>query len=538
MSDTTLLLGGRIHTPAGAGATAMAVTGGVVAWVGDDRVGRALHPDANVVDLGGAWVAPAFVDAHVHATATGLLLNGLDLTGCASLTEFLHALRDHVAENPGMLVWGHGWDETWWPERRPPTREEIDRACAGAQVYLSRIDVHSALVSTALVERTPLARGAEGWDADGPLTRVAHHHVRRAARDSLSTQQRRSAQLAFLQHAASQGIAAVHECAGPDISGSDDLAALLDLAAGGGVPDVVGYWGELGALRTAKELGVRGLAGDLFVDGALGSRTAALHEPYTDDPMTSGALYLDAEAVAEHLVECTRNGLQAGFHVIGDAGVAEVLAGFRSAAETLGVPALAAAKHRLEHLEMVDAEQAAEFGRYGVAASVQPLFDAAWGGPSAMYAQRLGLERGTALNPFSALAAEGVLLAFGSDAPVTSVDPWSSVRAAVHHRTEGFGVSPRAAFTAHTRGGWRAAGVDDGSTGTLVPGAPATYAVWETGELVTGTPDARVQRWSTDPRSGVPGLPNLSDESVPPRCVRTVLRGETLYRADSGDDSL
>ncbi|CAM01590.1 hypothetical protein A8924_2679 [Saccharopolyspora erythraea NRRL 2338] len=536
MSDTTLLLGGRIHSPAGPDVTAMAVIDGTVAWVGSDQVGRALHPDAEVVDLGGAFVTPAFVDAHVHATSTGLLLNGLDLTGCASLTEFLHALRDHVEEHPGSLVWGHGWDETWWPERRPPTRSEIDSAAAGAAVYLSRIDVHSALVSSALVERAPLARGAEGWSQEGPLTRVAHHHARSAARESLSSAQRREAQLEFLRDVASKGVACVHECAGPDISGADDLADLLDVAAKGGLPEVVGYWGELGALERARELGVRGLGGDLFVDGAIGSRTAALHEPYTDDPSTSGVLYLDAQAVAEHLVECTRNGLQAGFHVIGDAGVAEVAEGFRRAAETVGVPALAGARHRLEHLEMIDAEQAAELGRYGVAASVQPAFDAAWGGTEDMYARRLGTARGTRLNPFSQLAASGVLLAFGSDAPVTPVDPWRSVQAAVNHRTEGFGISPRAAFTAHTKGGWRAAGVDDGVTGTLVPGAPATYAVWDAGELVVAAPDSRVQRWSTDPRAGVPGLPDLSSGARLPRCLRTVLRGETIYVRQSDDD--
>ncbi|MDR7303483.1 amidohydrolase [Haloactinomyces albus] len=536
MSETTLLLGGRIHAPGSPDATAMAVTGGTIAWVGADNVGRALHPDAHVVDLGGAFVAPAFVDSHVHATSTGLLLNGLDLTGCASLTEFLHALRDHVAEHPGTLVWGHGWDETWWPERRPPTREEIDAAAGGAPVYLSRIDVHSALVSTALVERAPLARGAEGWHESGPLTRVAHHHARSAARESLSVSQRRDAQFAFLRHAASQGIASVHECAGPDISGVEDLADLFGLAEQGGVPEVVGYWGELGALDTARQLGVRGLAGDLFVDGAVGSRTAALHEPYADDPSTSGVLYLDAEAVAEHLVECTRNGLQAGFHVIGDAGVAEVAEGFRRAARIVGAPALASSRHRLEHLEMIDAGQADELGRFGVAASVQPLFDAAWGGREDMYARRLGPDRGARLNPFSQLAASGLVLAFGSDAPVTSVGPWGAVRAAVHHRTDGFGISPRAAFTAHTRGGWRAAGIDDGVTGTLVPGAPATYAVWDAGELVTGTPDSRVQRWSTDPRSGVPGLPDLAPGKRLPRCLRTVLRGETIYARDPGDE--
>lgn len=535
MSDTTLLIGGRIHSPASPDATAMAVSGGTIAWIGSDRVGRALHPDAEIVDLDGAWVAPAFVDSHVHATAAGLLLNGLDLTGCASLTEFMHALRDHVEEHPGTLVWGHGWDETWWPERRPPTRSEIDAAASGAPVYLSRIDAHSALVSSALIERAPLARGAEGWNEHGPLTRVAHHHVRSAARESLGVAQRREAQRAFLQHAASQGVASVHECGGPDISGADDLAELLDLAAQGGVPEVVGYWGELGALDKGRELGVRGLGGDLFVDGAVGSRTAALREPYVDDPSTSGVLYLDAEEVAEHLVECTRNGLQAGFHVIGDAGVGEVGEGFRRAAEIVGVPALASMRHRLEHLEMIDDAQAAELGKFGVAASVQPSFDAAWGGPADMYVRRLGDARGVRLNPFSKLAANGVLLAFGSDAPVTPVGPWRAVRAAVHHRTDGFGISPRAAFTAHTRGGWRAAGVDDGRTGTLVPGAPATYAVWDAGPLVVGAPDSRVQRWSTDPRAGVPALPELDPGTPLPRCLRTVLRGETLYTAQPGD---
>lgn len=534
-APTVLLVGGRIYAPSGADATAMAMTGGVITWVGSDRVGRALHPDAHVVDLHGAFVAPAFVDAHVHATSTGLLLTGLDLTGCASLTEFLHALRDYIEENPGRLVWGHGWDETWWPEKRPPTRSEIDAAARGAAVYLTRIDAHSALVSSSLIERAPLAVGAEGWDADKPLTRVAHHHARSAAREALGEVERRDAQRAFLTHAASRGIASVHECAGPDISGAEDLVALLKLAADDVLPDVVGYWGELGAVETARELGVQGLAGDLFVDGALGSRTAALREPYTDDPSTCGALYLDADAVTEHLVACTRAGIQAGFHVIGDAGVAEVVEGFRRAGEVVGGPALAAARHRLEHLEMVDPEQAETLGRFGVVASVQPAFDAAWGGTAGMYAQRLGAQRATRLNPFSRLAASGVLLALGSDAPVTPVDPWQSVRAAVHHRTDGLGVSPRAAFTAHTRGGWRAGGVDDGLTGTLVPGAPATFAVWDAGELVAAAPDSRVQRWSTDPRSGVPPLPSLDPSQTLPTCLRTVLRGRTLYARDAGD---
>ncbi|MGZ3144552.1 amidohydrolase [Lentzea chajnantorensis] len=508
--STQLLVGGRIYAP---DATAMAVTDGVVVWIGQDSVGRALHPDAEVVELGGAFVAPAFVDAHVHATSAGLLLTGVDLTR----TPSLEALLDQVRNAEGPLVWGHGWDETRWPENRPPTRAEIDEAAGDKRVYLSRIDVHSALVSSNLV--TDETRAADGYSAEGPLARAAHHHVRRIARDAITPEQRREAQLAFLHHAASMGIASVHECAGPDISGEDDLRELLALGEG---PQVVAYWGD----HDLPGVPVQGLAGDHFVDGAIGSRTAALVEPYADAD-TSGALYLTGRQVADHLVKCTELGIQAGFHVIGDAGMAAVVEGFAIAEKTLGTSALASARHRLEHVEMVSAEQAQQLAGWGVIASVQPLFDAEWGGPTGMYVQRLGAERGVGLNPFSRLAAAGVVLAFGSDTPVTAIDPWAAVKAAVHHRTEGFGVSPRAAFTAHTRGGWRAAGVDDGVTGTLQPGAPATYAVWETGDLVVAGSDARVQRWSTDPRSGVPGLPDLTGPA--PVCVRTVLNGRTIY---------
>ena len=140
-----------------------------------------------------------------------------------------------------------------------------------------------------------------------------------------------------------------------------------------------------------------------------------------------------------------------------------------------------------------------------------------------MYAERLGSDRAALLNPYAALAAAGVPLALGSDAPVTPLDPWGTLRAAVDHRTPGSGLSARAAFAAHTRGGWRAAGSRD--DGELVRGAPATFAVWDLpGELVVQTPDARVSAWSTDPRSGVAGLPDLDDAD--PICRATVVRGQ------------
>lgn len=529
---TVLLRGGDVHSPADPFATAMVVERGHVAWVGSEGAADAFASGVDeVIDLDGALVTPAFTDAHVHTTSTGLALTGLDLSGARSLPDALGLVRAYVSTRTGdRVLLGHGWDATRWPEQRPPTRAELDAAAGGRPVYLPRIDVHSAVVTTALLDLVPGVTGLAGYHPDAPLTGAAHHAVRSAAHGALSPRQRTEAQRAALRHAASLGIGTVHECAGPDISDEDDFTGLLALAAEQPGPRVHGYWAEhisdeKGA-RRIRELGAIGAAGDLFVDGSLGSHTACLHEPYADAPHT-GTSHLDAAEIAAHVIACTEAGLQAGFHAIGDAAVAAVVAGIRAASETLGLARVRAARHRVEHAEMLTPETIAAFAELGLTASVQPAFDAAWGGDDGMYAQRLGAERARTLNPYAALLRTGVPLAFGSDSPVTPLDPWGTVRAAAFHRTPEHRISVRAGFTAHTRGGWRAVGRDD--AGVLVPGAPADYAVWRTAELVVQAPDDRVARWSTDPRSGTPGLPDLTPGAELPVCLRTVVFGQSVY---------
>ncbi|MEU3507110.1 amidohydrolase [Streptomyces longwoodensis] len=519
---TVLLRRGEVHSPADPFATAMVVERGQVAWVGSEGAADAFADGVDeVVDLDGALVTPAFTDAHVHTTATGLALTGLDLSDAPTLEAALARVREFAVARPqDRVLLGHGWDAARWPGGRPPTRAELDEATGGRPLYLSRIDVHSAVVTTAMLELAPgLAAG------DGPLTADAHHAVRAAAFAAVTPAQRTEAQRTALARAASLGIGSVHECGGPEISSEDDFTGLLRLAGEEPGPRVVGYWAEQDVAK-ARALGAVGAAGDLFVDGALGSHTACLHAPYTDAEHT-GTAYLDAEAVAAHVVACTEAGLQAGFHAIGDAAVTAVVDGIRTAAEKVGLARVRAARHRVEHAEMLTPETVAAFAELGLTASVQPAFDALWGGADSMYAQRLGAERARTLNPFAALLRAGVPLAFGSDSPVTPLDPWGTVRAAAFHRTPEHRVSVRAAFTAHTRGGWRAVGRDD--AGVLVPGAPADYAVWRTGELVVQAPDDRVARWSTDPRSGTPGLPDLTPGRDLPVCRRTVVAGRTVY---------
>lgn len=383
---TVLLRGGDVHSPADPFATAMVVERGHVAWVGSEGAADAFASGVDeVVDLEGALVTPAFTDAHVHTTATGLALTGLDLSGARTLSEALGLVRAFANGRPaGDVLLGHGWDSARWPERRHPSRAELDGAAGGRALYLPRIDAHSAIVTTALLDLVPGVTAMTGYHPDAPLTGDAHHAVRAAAHGALPAAQRAAAQRAALDHAASLGIGSVHECGGPEISDEEDFTSLLALAAERPGPRVLGLWAEEIAdekdARRIRELGAIGAAGDLFVDGSLGSHTACLHRPYADDPRT-GTAHLDASRIAAHVTACTEAGLQAGFHAIGDAAVTAVVDGIRAAAGTLGLDRIRAARHRVEHAEMLTPETIAAFAELGLTASVQPAFDAAWGGP-------------------------------------------------------------------------------------------------------------------------------------------------------------
>jgi predicted amidohydrolase YtcJ len=457
---------------------AVHVADGRIAWLGD----AADAPSADrMVEGAGALLTPAFVDAHVHATATGLALTGLDLHSSSSLAEAVEAVRHHAAAHEGIVL-GTGWDETGWPEGRALTRHDVDAVVGDRPAYLARVDVHSATVSTALLDRVPGITELPGFSPEGQLRLDAHHAARRAAYGAVDGAQRRTAQQATLDAAAALGIGCLHEMAGPEVSGVDDVTGLLALAEERPGPVVLAYWGELherGGLDVVSELGLIGAGGDLFCDGALGSHTAALGAPYSDRPGTSGALRFTTGQLVDHVRACTLAGMQAGFHCIGDAAVAQVIHAVETVAVDLGRAAVRACRHRLEHVEMIEPPDVERMRDLGMVASVQPAFDAAWGGDAGMYAHRLGVERALATNPFAAFSDAGVALALGSDAPVTPLDPWGGVHAAVDHRTPDSGLRPFDAFDAATHGGWYAARAEH-PDGPLAVGAPAHLALWET----------------------------------------------------------
>jgi predicted amidohydrolase YtcJ len=529
-ATTTLYRGGVVHSPAHPSATALVVAGDRIAWIGSDEAaaGHADVVDA-VVDLDGALVTPTFVDAHVHTSATGLALRGVDLTEIESLGEALTKIEDAARKLQGRPVYAHSWDEDGWRSgQRPPTARELDRATYGGVVYAPRVDSHSAVISSALAAASG-ARNLPGWNDSGLVTREAHHAARDTFRDGISPGDRRADIDAALTAATAAGIGLVHEMAGPHVSSTEDLADVLAAGDRGDGPQVIGYWAELVADETqacvlAERHRANGLAGDLNVDGSIGSRTAALREPYADghgshetahQTTHHGNAYLTVEQVRDHVAACSLAGIQAGFHVIGDAGVDTVIAGFQAAAAQVGTARVVVARHRLEHLEMVDGDGIKALVELGVTASVQPAFDACWGGPDGMYAARLGRERVNGMNPFATMSTAGLSLAFGSATPVTPFAPWEAIRAAVNHRDPAQRISAQSAFLAHTRGGWRAAGIED--RGHVDLGQPASFAIWSVDDA---------------PRAGTltPAcLPDLSPAATLPTNLRTVIRGRTVF---------
>jgi predicted amidohydrolase YtcJ len=189
------------------------------------------------------------------------------------------------------------------------------------------------------------------------------------------------------------------------------------------------------------------------------------------------------------------------------------------------VEAIRAARHRLEHAEMVDTPAMVRILLLGLTISSQPLFDELWGGPGGAYERRLGAVRAADLNPFADLVGAGVPVVLGSASPVTPVGPWAAVRAAAHHHERSQRLSMAAAFHAHTAAGHDAARRP--GRGELRAGAAATFAVWRADGLVPA--GARGAGGSSTGVAGAPLLPDLAEAGVWPTCLRTVRDGVVLY---------
>jgi predicted amidohydrolase YtcJ len=478
----TLYVADGIHTLDGrTDVRAVVVDGDRIVWVGADPRDA---PAADATqDLGGAWITPAFVDAHVHATATGLGLTGVDLRGTASVAECVERLRDHAARQPEGALIGHGWDSFSWPERRPLRATDVEAGAPGRQVLLSRVDGHSSVVDPATLAELQLDRleGVER-DADGAptgwLVEQASEAARRHVLDNLPEAQLALARRAAGEHAAGLGIASIHEMGHPGLSSLKDA---VTWSRGEWPVEVLVWWAEMD-VPAALERGLRP-GGDLFLDGSIGSSTAAVSAGYAEGG--HGVLFHPDEAVAAFFTEATAAGAGAGVHAIGDRAIEQAVSALEAAASACGREAVRRCRHRVEHVELPTPDQVQRMASLGVVASVQPAFDATWGGHDGLYAARFGRACAERSNPLRWFADAGVTLAFGSDSTVTPMDPWGAVQAAERHRG-GLELDRPAAVRAHTLGGRYVAG--QGHVGPVAAGMRADLAVWPADPLEVTEP--------------------------------------------------
>lgn len=439
-------------------------------------VGAGEPPSADRVIRTEGVILPGMIDAHVHLTATGLFGTGLDLREARSVPEVLEAVEGFVASASGDWIVGGNFD----PGRNQelPTRQELDRVSRGRHLLISRVDGHSCSVNSATLEALqldPRLPGIELDDVDTPtgiLRDRARHEAGARFLSRLPDSEVRRAQEAACRIALARGVTSVHEMA----QQARDFEVLM--ASRSDYPIHVRPYLATFDVGVVIEAGLDCIGGDLFLDGSLGSHTAALTLPYEDKPGSTGTLYHSDEQITSWLVEASRAGVQTAVHAIGDAAIDQALRGMEEAFLRLGPEGALGARrlrHRIEHFEMVSPGQVDRAGRLGIVASVQPMFDRYWGGPDGMYFTRLG-KRALGMNPFSRMLKAGLIVAGGSDSTVTPLDPFLGIAAALQHHVEDFAVSIEEALRMFTI--WPAlAGHQESERGSIEKGKRADLCV-------------------------------------------------------------
>jgi predicted amidohydrolase YtcJ len=483
----TLYRASRVHTlsPLGGGEWVL-VDGRHV-----ERVGAGDPPKADrLVELPGTTILPGFIDAHVHLTGTGLSLQGLDLSAVQTREAALAAAREHLAAHPGRVL-GVGFDESRWPDPAFPSLAELDELSSDPLI-LVRTDGYLSLANSAALEASGVA-ATEGMERDaqgrptGLLRGAANADAQRWYFESLSDSEVQDYQLRAATLAVSRGVTSLHEMAIPDKRGRRDVEVLVGHRSD--LPVDLAIYVADRDIPYVMDLGLHSIGGDLFLDGSIGARTAAVTASY-DDTDGGGSLAYSDDELAEFLHNAHLAGLQVGLHVIGDAAIEQAVRVWERvyrALDSRGRRHFRARRHRLEHFEMASTDHVERAAALGLAVSVQPAFDSTWGGDGGMYEQRLGTERARRMNPFRTLIERGMEVGGGSDTPVTPLDPMLGVWALENHHHAGQRLSREQALRIFTIGSARLG--HQLKKGRLEPGAAADFAAYEADPL--DVPDPR-----------------------------------------------
>ena len=459
-------------SPTPAHVTALAIHNGTIIAIGTDQQILALKsPQTKLIDLHNAFVMPGFNDAHTHIASAGEQRLTLDLDNIPSLPAMQSKIKTYAPTlPPDAWITGGGWDHTKWPGKTLPTAHDLDAVTGNHPAFLERTDGHIAVANTAALQaagitgKTHAPAGSQiDLDASGQPTGIIREDPALAliqkAIPPPDPDTRRKALLLSIHDALSHGVTSVQ-----DFSDWDDWLVLESLERENKLPIRVAEWiafalpvGDLDSRRASHNpndplLHLTQLKA--FMDGSLGSRTAALNDPYTDDPNNSGITRFDQQKLNAMATERAADGFQLGFHAIGDLANDMALDAFE-AAEQAGRPANVPPppanpdativtsvppnitprdfRFRIEHAQVVSPGAFQRFHDLGVIASMQPshlLTDMAWA-PA-----RLGPDRIKRAYAWKSFLDAGVTLAFGTDYPVESISPFRGLYSAITRQNE------------------------------------------------------------------------------------------------------
>lgn len=460
-------------------ATALAVKDGKIAAVGNDAdIKKLASAETQLVDAGGNTVLPGLIDAHVHFMGTGLDAAAANLMGTQSQAAFMERLHTKEKElKEDAWLRGFGYDETKFAEKALPSMDALSVAFPNRPVFLSRIDAHSCFLNARAYELLGIDPATEGVVMEngrptGVFRASANSQARKKMSEELTTDEvRREAIHLAANDALKVGVTTLHALEGGSLYSDKDVDVMLKYAHE--LPIRTLLYHQIPDAKRVKAEGLPRVGGCITVDGSLGSHTAALLEPYADQPATCGTPYMPQQEIDDFVLEAHSLGMQVAMHTIGDKAIEMLMLAYEKA---LAKIPRQNHRHRFEHFTVPTYDQIGRAARLGVAISVQPSFDYLTSG--AMMPARLGHERLRRSYPFRTLLEEGLLLAGGSDSNITPISPLFGITSCMVHSQPMQRLSLYESLKLFTINA-AAIGFEEAEKGSLAPGKYADITIIE-----------------------------------------------------------
>ena len=401
------------------------------------------YGEAKIINGNGNVMLPGLIDAHGHVMGLGFQELDVDVAGAGSLDSTLQMVSNYAEQYPEReWILGRGWNHTRWEINRFPTAEELDQAVADRPVWLSRVDGHAGWANTKAMEEAGIDKNTESpkggkiiKDENGNPTGVFIDAAMDLIESQVPERTQKEKEMALekaLEQMSAHGITSAHDAGvGTDTWSlykefADDgkmITRIYGMISGAGETfdqiseggPIESYANDRLALRSVK----------LYADGALGSRGAAMIEPYSDDPGNRGLLFADEEEMTDMILKTASNGYQTNVHAIGDRANRVVLNAFENVKDSLGEQGL---RHRIEHAQIVSLEDIPRFKELNIIASMQPTHATS---DMNMAEDRVGPERIKGGYAWKSFVEQSTVVAFGSDFPVEDVNPFFGLYSAI-----------------------------------------------------------------------------------------------------------